>query len=88
MALWASCYPLITISLDSAPHLTFAVMRAVIAGSLLLGVALMLRRTFPVDLESWGWIGLAGLAMTGLGYYGNVPRRRIRLARIGDGYCQ
>ncbi len=70
MALWASCYPLITISLDSAPHLTFAVMRAVIAGSLLLGVALMLRRTFPVDLESWGWIGLAGLGMTGLGYYG------------------
>ena len=70
MLLWASCYPLIAISLDSAPHLTFAVMRAAIAGSLLLGVALILRRSFPADLESWSWIGLAGLAMTGLGYYG------------------
>jgi len=70
MVLWASCYPLITIGLDSAPHLTFAAMRAAIAGSLLLGVALVLRRSFPTDRQVWGWIILAGFGMTGLGYYG------------------
>lgn len=70
MVLWASCYPLITIGLDSAPHLTFAVMRAMIAGSLLLGMALLLRRPFPTGRQVWSWIILAGLGMTGLGYYG------------------
>ena len=70
MLLWASCYPLITIGLDSAPHVTFAGMRAAIAGSLLLGLALLLRQPFPADRESWGWIVLAGLGITGLGYYG------------------
>jgi len=70
MLLWASCYPLITIGLDSAPHVTFAGMRAAIAGSLLLGVALLLRQPFPADREGWGWIVLAGLGITGLGYFG------------------
>ena len=70
MLLWASCYPLITVGLDSAPHLTFAVLRAVLAGTTLLAVGIILRKPFPRDGSIWGWIILAGLGMTGLGYYG------------------
>jgi drug/metabolite transporter (DMT)-like permease len=70
MILWASCYPLITIGLESAPHLTFAVMRAAIAGLSLIALALLLRQHMPRDWATWGWITLAGLGMTGLGYYG------------------
>ncbi|MDF1835777.1 MAG: DMT family transporter, partial [Alteraurantiacibacter sp. bin_em_oilr2.035] len=70
MVLWASCYPLITIGLDFAPHLTFASLRAVTAGSALLLVALCLGKPFPKDRAEWGWIALAGLGMTGLGYFG------------------
>jgi len=70
MVLWASCYPLIIVGLESAPHLFFALMRAVIAGTILLGLAFLLKRPFPTDRQVWGWIILAGLGMTGLGYYG------------------
>lgn len=70
MLLWASCYPLITLGLDSAPHLTFAVLRALVAGIALLGTGMLLRRPFPRNRNTWGWIVLAGLGMTGLGYYG------------------
>lgn len=70
MILWASCYPLITIGLAFAPHLTFAALRAVIAGSALLLVALCLKEPFPKDRATWGWIGLAGLGMTAFGYFG------------------
>lgn len=70
MVLWASCYPLITIGLESAPHLTFAVLRAVIAGLTLVGCAALLRQPLPRDGATWGWISLAGFGMTGLGYYG------------------
>ena len=70
MILWASCYPLITIGLAFAPHLTFAALRAVAAGTALLMVALYLREPFPKDRTTWGWIALAGLGMTGFGYFG------------------
>lgn len=70
MVLWASCYPLITIGLESAPHLTFAALRAVIAGMTLVGFAGLLRQSLPRDGPTWGWISLAGFGMTGLGYYG------------------
>jgi hypothetical protein len=33
MFLWAACFPLITAGLQYAPHLTFATMRAVLAGA-------------------------------------------------------
>lgn len=70
MVLWASCYPLITIGIQSAPHLTFATLRSLIAGLALLAAAMMLQRSWPDDLQTWLWIILAGLGMTGLGYYG------------------
>ena len=70
MVLWASCYPLITLGLDYAPHLTFAALRAILAGSVLIGVAALRRAAWPRGWSVWGWITLAGLGMTGIGYFG------------------
>tara|TARA_A100001391_G_scaffold9164_3_gene5879 strand:+ start:19069 stop:19941 length:873 start_codon:yes stop_codon:yes gene_type:complete len=70
MVLWASCYPLITLGLDYAPHLTFAALRAILAGSILIGVAALRRAAWPRGWSVWGWITLAGLGMTGIGYFG------------------
>ena len=35
MVLWAICYPLIVMGLNFAPHITYAAMRASIAGVIL-----------------------------------------------------
>lgn len=70
MILWASCYPLITVGLGFSPHLTFAALRAVLAGAVLLLVAAYFREPIPKGWSTWGWIGLAGLGMTGFGYFG------------------
>ena len=70
MVLWASCYPLITLGLDYAPHLTFAALRAILAGGGLLGFASLRRAQWPRGWSVWGWITLAGLGMTGIGYFG------------------
>ncbi len=47
MLLWAVCYPLITIGIASAPHLSFAGLRARLAAAILLGIAAPLRRSMP-----------------------------------------
>lgn len=47
MMLWAACFPLITIALPFAPHLTFAALRALIAGMALLLLARALGRPAP-----------------------------------------
>jgi drug/metabolite transporter (DMT)-like permease len=70
MGLWASCYPLITIGLDLAPHLTFAAMRAGLAGFALLAMALVLHRPLPRDARSWAVLALVGLTSTGMGFLG------------------
>lgn len=70
MVLWASCYPLITLGLDFAPHLTFAALRAILAGAVLMGVARLRRTAWPYGWIVWAWITLAGLGMTGIGYFG------------------
>lgn len=70
MALWASCYPLIAVALDDAPHLTFAALRAFMAGASLMLIALMTRASWPKTQAEWGWIALAGVGMTGIGYFG------------------
>ena len=48
MVLWASCYPLITLGLDDAPHLTFAALRAIIAGTVLITVAGLKHAPLPI----------------------------------------
>lgn len=70
MVLWSSCYPLIRLGLSEAPHLTFAALRAGLAGGALIGVAALMRAPLPKNLSEWGWITLAGLGMTGIGYFG------------------
>ena len=70
MILWASCYPLISLGLAEAPHLTFAALRALLAGMVLLLIAALKGAALPSSLAEWAWISLAGLGMTGLGYFG------------------
>tara|TARA_R110000772_G_scaffold22812_6_gene61579 strand:+ start:353 stop:1264 length:912 start_codon:yes stop_codon:yes gene_type:complete len=70
MVLWAICFPFINIGLPYASHLTFAALRAFIAGSVLLLVALVLRAPQPEGLKMWLLIVAIGFFATGLGFYG------------------
>lgn len=70
MVLGAICFPLITVGLDSAPHLGFAAMRAFLAGVALLVVGTALRRPFPSDRNAWGILGVVGIGATTLGFLG------------------
>lgn len=72
MALWAACFPLITIALQSSPHLTLAAMRAIFSGAALLMLGMAFGRPFPSRMSSWGWIALTGLGATTLGFLGMV----------------
>ena len=68
--LWASCYPLITIGLGLAPPFSFAALRAVMAGSALAFIALVLRRPMPRGIRNWLALAGMGLGTTSLGFFG------------------
>ncbi|MGB7300106.1 MAG: EamA family transporter [Burkholderiaceae bacterium] len=70
MVLWAVCFPLITVGIQYAPHLTFASLRAVLAGIILTGLALALRQPLPTDRKVWLMIAGVGLGATTLGFLG------------------
>ena len=70
MLLWAACFPLITAGLSYSPHLTFATMRAVLAGATLTMIAVMQQRPFPRGLRIWIALGVVGVGATTLGYFG------------------
>ncbi len=70
MLLWAGCFPLITIGIEYAPHLTFAALRAFLAGAVLIAVAVALRRSFPKSGRLWAAITIIGFSSTGLGFLG------------------
>ena len=70
MFLWAICFPLIVLGLPYAPHLTFAAMRAFIAGAVLLLPALIMRRPQPRDIKTWMILSAIGLGATTLGFFG------------------
>lgn len=70
MVLWAACYPLIAAGLDLAPHVTFAALRAAIAGAVLVALGLALGRRLPAGRAAWGLVAIAGLGATGLGFLG------------------
>jgi len=70
MLLWAACFPLITIGIALAPHLSFATLRAVVAGLALVGLALALGRPFPRGRKTWGALGVMGIGATSLGFLG------------------
>lgn len=70
MVLWAACFPLITAGIEYAPHLTFAALRAVLAGVTLTVLAFALRRPLPQGLRDWLLIALVGFGATSLGFLG------------------
>ena len=70
MFLWAICFPLITLGLPLAPHLSFATLRAVIAGIVLIGLALYLRRPMPDTWSMWWQLIVVGIGATTLGFLG------------------
>jgi drug/metabolite transporter (DMT)-like permease len=70
MLLWAICFPLIVAGFAYAPHLTFAALRALVAGAALLGAGLWLRRPWPRGLRIWGILSLVGFGATSIAYLG------------------
>ena len=70
MVLWASCFPLITIGLDLAPHLAFAALRAALAGVCLVALGSLLHRPVPVGGRSWILIAVVGFGATSMGFLG------------------
>ncbi|MDZ4735454.1 MAG: DMT family transporter [Rhodospirillaceae bacterium] len=70
MVLWASCFPLITIGLDLAPHLAFAALRAALAGICLIALGALCGRLVPVGKRSWILIVVVGLGATSMGFLG------------------
>jgi len=70
MFLWAICFPLITAGFAFAPHLTFATLRAFLAGAALVAVGLVLGRPIPRGIRVWVILIFVGLGATSLGFLG------------------
>lgn len=68
--LWAICFPLIEVGLSSAPPLVFATVRAALAGSLVLLLAIWLGRPWPRHFTNMALILAVGISFTGLGFGG------------------
>ena len=68
--LWASCFPLIKVGIDRAPHITFAALRALLAGTALVGAAAISGRPRPSGGRRWLLLAVAGLGATTLGFLG------------------
>lgn len=70
MVLWATCYPLISLSLPYAPIMLTAFLRAAIAGVFLLVIASMLGRPFPKTRTVYFYILGIGITATSIGFWG------------------
>jgi drug/metabolite transporter (DMT)-like permease len=70
MFLWAICFPLITAGFEYASHLTFAAMRAFIAGTALLALGAALGRRLPSGARIWMLLAMTGLGATTLAFLG------------------
>ena len=70
MFLWALCFPLISVGLATAPPLSFAALRAFVAGASLLVLAILWRRPFPRHERVWFKLAGVGLGTTSLGFGG------------------
>jgi drug/metabolite transporter (DMT)-like permease len=66
----ALCFPLITTGIGFAPHLSFATLRALVAGLALALLAAVLRRPVPRGFRTWLALATIGLGATSLGYLG------------------
>jgi drug/metabolite transporter (DMT)-like permease len=70
MLLWAICFPLITIGIEYSPHLTFAALRALLSGSVLLAMAFFLKRKLPSNAKDWLTLTVVGFGATTLAFFG------------------
>ena len=70
MLFWASCYPLISLTLDYAPVMLTAFYRSVIAGLFLVAIALLLKRPLPNNRQQWFYITAIGITATSIGFWG------------------
>lgn len=70
MLLWAICFPLITLGIQDAPHISFAVLRAIIAGVTLLALAAFLGRPLPRSPRLWISLLAIGFGATTFGFLG------------------
>ena len=70
MMLWAACFPLIPAGIEFAPHMTFAALRAFLAGVTLTLLAVALRRPLPKEPQIWAMVAIVGLGATTLGFVG------------------
>ena len=70
MMLWAICFPLITAGIAYSPHLTFAALRALLAGAVLVALAVGLGRPVPKGIRIWTILVFVGLGATSLGFLG------------------
>jgi len=70
MFLWAICFPLITMGIKYAPHLTFATIRAALSGGTLIIIAFILGKKLPTNLKDWILISAIGLGATSLAFFG------------------
>ena len=70
MILWASCYPLIVLSLNYAPAMLTAFFRASIAGVVLVIIAAFLRKRILFNAQQWINVIAIGLTATSIGFWG------------------
>nr|WP_241188296.1 DMT family transporter [Pseudohalocynthiibacter aestuariivivens] len=70
MVLWALCFPVIVAGLEYSPHMTFAAMRAAIAGATLTLLAIAFGRPFPREWGVWVTLSVIGFGATSLGFLG------------------
>ena len=70
MVLWASCYPLISLTLDFAPVMLTAFNRSIVAGLFLIIIALFRKRPFPRNRQQWFFIIAIGITATSIGFCG------------------
>tara|TARA_R100001163_G_C5065910_1_gene204038 strand:+ start:1703 stop:2587 length:885 start_codon:yes stop_codon:yes gene_type:complete len=70
MTLWASCYPIITLSIPYAPVMLTAFFRAILAGLSLVLIAFILKRPLPRKMKHWTFIVGVGLTATSVGFWG------------------
>lgn len=70
MFLWAICFPLIMLGLPHAPHITFAAMRAFLAGTILLLPSLIMKHPQPSGIKMWVMLSAIGFGATTMGFFG------------------
>lgn len=70
MFLWSVCYPLISLSLPYSPLILTAFFRSVMAGVVLLLIAITLGHRAPKKVSEWVIIVMIGLTATSIGFWG------------------